>query len=214
MPRMPPTPHPSLSTPLPHFSLRGLLHAVSPHTCWTVPMLCPLPSCLLGWWRSLTRPLSRSPARPHARTDDRWRTKSGKMETVLHSGALCTVLIMFSFVSPMSLTPSPLCPFQAAPPLSLYSFLFVCFWLQKISAALSGWGSGGWGGWGGGRVSVDLHNPVVSPVGPVVVRCQFEEKKKGEFLTSWDLGWWSGVGGVGGSRGGGRGGGRTVCRGK
>lgn len=65
-PACPTTPHPSLSTPLPHFSLRGLLHAVSPHTCWTVPMLCPLPSCLLGWWRSLARPPAREDRRPVA----------------------------------------------------------------------------------------------------------------------------------------------------
>lgn len=53
---------------------------------------------------------------------------------------------------------------------------------------------------------MDLHNPVASPVGPVVVRCQLEKKKK---VNSSHLGILvGGVGlvgfvGFGGSQGGG-----------
>lgn len=121
-PARPPSPPsaatPTPSTSLPHFLHRGLLRAVSPHACWTVPMLCPLPPHLLG----------RTPARTRLAetTSDGQRAIKGAAvtETVLHSGALCTVLIMISFVSPMSLTPLQLWAFQAAPSLSLYSLFF------------------------------------------------------------------------------------------
>lgn len=110
--------HPTPSTSIPHFLHRGLLQAVSLHACWTVPMLCPLPPHLLGCTPARTR--------VGETTGDGQRVIKGVAvtETVLHSGTLCTVLIMFSFVSPMSLTPAQFWAFQAALPLLLYSFFF------------------------------------------------------------------------------------------
>lgn len=148
---------------------------------------------------------ARSLARPHARTDDRWRTKSKETgDGAPQWGAVYSTHYVFIRIADV-FDPIPALPLSSSAAfIALFFFFFVCFWLQKISAALSGWGRGG-------CVSVDLHNPVASPVGPVVVRCQLEKKRKGEFLTSWHLGWWSGVGGVGGSRGGRRGSGWWGC---
>lgn len=79
-----------------HFSLRGLLYGVSSHACWTVPMLH-------SAFISLTF------VKAHTRKNNRtgqWVIKgAGVTEMMIHSGTLCTVFIMFSFVSEMSLTP-------------------------------------------------------------------------------------------------------------
>lgn len=80
-----------------HFSLRGLLYGVSLHACWTVPMLH-------SAFISLTF------VEAHTRKNNgtgQWVIKgAGVTEMTIHSGTLCTVFIMFSFESEMSLTPS------------------------------------------------------------------------------------------------------------